>query len=101
MLELKVFNSNGVSPLSEQLPDFSGSFGQIFAFSFLGSDFVLKSLKFSPGEKPRSSVLRKSIREYCVSKICSALRCSPKTLTPFGFDLLVYSDCVEFAIEKC
>lgn len=46
-------------------------------------------------------LISKGVKEYCLMKIATALDSSPKVCNYFGFDLIVYSDCVQFAMEKC
>jgi hypothetical protein len=42
-----------------------------------------------------------AIQEYCYIKICSALEAGPQIGNLFGFDMVCYSSCIEFAMEKC
>ena len=46
-------------------------------------------------------ILKKVIKEYCISKICDELDCGPSMPCPFGFDILVFNNRIEFAMEKC
>jgi hypothetical protein len=39
------------------------------------------------------------LREYCMSKIASALEVGPKIGNKMGFELLIYTDCAAFAME--
>jgi len=41
------------------------------------------------------------INEYCLLKIASAVTAGPRHITPFGFDLVIYDNCIEFAMEYC
>ena len=43
----------------------------------------------------------KAIKEWFIMKICSILKVGPQIEPYFGFDILMYSECVEFAMEVC
>lgn len=45
--------------------------------------------------------IKEIITECCYSKLFSALRIGPAFIKLFGFDLVIYEDSVEFALEKC
>jgi hypothetical protein len=45
-----------------------------------------------------SKAIGKTLKEYCLAKISDWLGCGPTMPNFFGFDLLVFSDRVEFAI---
>ena len=42
-----------------------------------------------------------AIKEYSLLKIASILGVGPKLNNLFGFDLLVYDECIEFCMEEC
>lgn len=42
-----------------------------------------------------------AIKEYCLLKIASILGVGPKLNNMFGFDLVVYDECIEFCMEEC
>lgn len=46
-------------------------------------------------------IIMSSIKEYCILKICYELECGPKVHNYFGFDLLIYQDSIQFAMEQC
>ena len=48
-----------------------------------------------------SPALQKIIKEYCIGKICSALECGPFIGNILGFDLIVFNNRIEFAMEQC
>ena len=41
-----------------------------------------------------------AIKEWAILKICSVLQCSPHIENYLGFDLIIYEDCIQFAMEK-
>jgi serine/threonine protein kinase len=44
---------------------------------------------------------QEAIKEWFILKMASTLEAGPKVEAYFGFDLLMFSDCVEFAMETC
>lgn len=45
--------------------------------------------------------IRLTILEYCFYKLFSILRIGPKVYDIFGFNLIIYDDSIEFAVEEC
>jgi hypothetical protein len=43
----------------------------------------------------------KAIKELFLLKIASCLKTGPCVRNYLGFDLLLYRDCMEFAMERC
>ena len=41
------------------------------------------------------------IKEYFIMKIASALKIGPQIKKYLGFDFIIYSNAVHFAMEKC
>ena len=41
------------------------------------------------------------MKEYAFLKIAAVLEVGPQIMPIFGFDLLVFEDCIEFSMEKC
>ncbi len=67
--------------------------------------FAIKSIvynqqPFTPTQKSQKK-LSNAIIEYCMYKLCSALKIGPHTPAYFGFDLLIFNSTVEFSMEKC
>ena len=44
---------------------------------------------------------RRAIEEYFLLRVASALDCAPKIDKVFGFDMLMYQECIEFPMEVC
>lgn len=42
-----------------------------------------------------------AIKEYSILKISSILGVGPKMNNIFGFDMVVYDECIEFCMEEC
>lgn len=42
-----------------------------------------------------------AIHEYCIMKICDVLRCAPACPSFLGFDLLMFKESIQFAMEEC
>ena len=45
--------------------------------------------------------MRKCLEEYTFYLIAEFLEIGPKLTRCFGFDIIVYQDCIQFSIEKC
>lgn len=43
----------------------------------------------------------RTIKEYTINKIASALRVGPRVIKIQEFDLITYEKCIEFCMEKC
>jgi hypothetical protein len=41
------------------------------------------------------------VREVAISKLCSALGVGPAVETSISFDVLIYTDAMQFHLEKC
>jgi hypothetical protein len=41
------------------------------------------------------------VREVAISKLCSELEVGPAIETSIGFDVVIYTDAVQFHLEKC
>ena len=46
----------------------------------------------------QEETIRKAIEEYCLYQIASSLEIGPKMKKLFGFDIIVYSDYIEFSM---
>ena len=73
-----------------------GGFGTIYNFNNL---HAIKNVRFT--KLTKDSAIKKAIEEYCLYQISSALQIGPKITQLFGFDLIIYENCVEFTMEKC
>ena len=52
-------------------------------------------------ELEQSKLFKEVVQEYCITKLSSYLQCGP-AMPPFlGFDLIVFSNRIEFGMEKC
>ena len=49
----------------------------------------------------KSDQMQAVIKEYCIGKISSAIECGPFMKKYFGFDIAVFNNRIEFAMEKC
>ena len=60
---------------------------------------AIKSIKFD--HETKAWAIKKAIEEYSLYLIASNLKIGPKITRLFGFDLIVYENCIEFSMEKC
>ena len=49
----------------------------------------------------KSKIFRQAIKEYCLTLIASHLEIGPKVERILGYDIAIYEDCIEFAMEFC
>lgn len=99
-LHLKIYNSRRNSPISRITVTSEGSNGKVYTFSFLKQRIAVKSYQISSHNSHyKVSIISKAIQEYSIMKICHALECGPYCPSYFGFDILVFNDRIEFAME--
>lgn len=77
----------------------SGSFGSISELELFDQTIVIKTIEIKDTER-RIMVISSAIKEYCCLKIASALGFAPKTDNYLGFDIIIFENCVQFAMEK-
>jgi serine/threonine protein kinase len=73
-----------------------GAYSNVYDGVFLNRILILKSFLIKT-----KGTRNQAIKEWFLLKIVSALEIGPKMEPYFGFDILMYRDCVEFAMEKC
>lgn len=52
-------------------------------------------------ESAECNQIQKAIREYCLYKICSMLKIGPEVIFRSNYDLVCYTNCIEFIMEYC
>lgn len=60
---------------------------------------ALKCISFK--EENFATVFKNTLAEYFVMKIASILEVGPMIKPPFGFDIIIYRNCLEFTMEFC
>lgn len=75
----------------------SGQFGRIERKKIAVCEFVAKVqfVRVSP------EAIEEVVREVAISKLCSALSIGPQVETYIPFDLVVYSNAIQFHLERC
>lgn len=88
---------NQLHPNHKHGTEFSqGGFASIYVGTILKEKIAIKCIKVTSG------IYRKrAVKEWFLAKIASAAEIGPKVMSSMGFDVLMYSDCVEFALEVC
>ena len=85
-------NVDNISPLSRVASDFKGSCGQVYTLSFLGKAIAVKSYRIKPMENiKQSKIMKRIVKEYCITRICHELGSEPSVYNSLGFDLLVFN----------
>lgn len=102
ILTISILNSNRNSPLTKEKELSEGAYGKLYTFSFLGQNIAAKSYKAAHIKDEKFQIaMSRTIQEYSIAKICDCLGCGPAMKTCFGFDLLVFNNRIEFAMELC
>jgi serine/threonine protein kinase len=97
-LTLSVLRHRAHSPL---LPDHAkaGGYGRVHFFRLAEREVCLKSIPLRPSETPQKT-FEKAVKEYSILKICAAMGCAPRLEGCLGFDVVVYDDCLQYAMER-
>ena len=77
---------------------FKGGKGSIFFTEFKGEKYAAKFVHF---EKMSEYILTKLLTEIFFSKFVSALEIGPTFEPLYGYDCILFSDGMEFLMEKC
>lgn len=77
----------------------SGSFGSVSELEMFDQTIIIKTIEIKDKER-RIKVISSAIKEYCCLKIASALGFAPKVDNYLGFDMIIFDNCVQFAMEK-
>lgn len=93
-IEIVILNVKGSSP-THSLQNLSQTKASIFKLSS-NKNHIIKCLTFP--HVPFEDQLAMAIKEYCLLKIASILGVGPKLKNLFGFDLVVYDECIEFCM---
>ena len=76
----------------------NGQFGRISQLHCEGGDFVLKSIRFG---SDRDSEMSNALREVFVAKLASCLQVGPHFSNIYGYDAVLFADCLQFSMEMC
>lgn len=80
----------------------AGGFGTISEKSICSDEFVTKVVKYyEPIRKPTKENVEAIIQEVAMYKLCAFLGIGPRLETRIPFDVIFYSDCAQFHMEKC
>lgn len=104
--EIYVHISDQNSPLSKSAPIQKGIYGSIYTFQILDKEIAVKSYDFSKNgdthyEWFQGPAMREVITEYLIYKESSRIKSGPYMHNWFGYDLIVFNNRIEFAMEKC
>jgi serine/threonine protein kinase len=73
-----------------------GSHGTIYFRELSQQKFAIKCI---PSQ--HYSCRNNAIKEYFLTKVASFAGIGPKVESYFGFDILIFADCIEFGMERC
>ena len=80
----------------------SGSYGKVYRTHLYCKNFTIKSQLITSEDRAYlNSSIDEILREICFYKIASLLEIGPAYRQIFGFDILLFDDSIEFAMEMC
>ena len=80
----------------------SGNYGKVYQADINYVSFAIKSQTITSQDRAHlNSSIDEIIKEICFYKIASSLRFGPAYHRIFGFDILLFDDSIEFAMEVC
>ena len=94
-MRIKILNIQECNTKHEKVLG-KGGYANIYKGFYDGKEIVLKCVPVK-SEKTR----RRTIEEYFLLRVASALGCAPRIDKIFGFDMLMYQECIEFPMEVC
>jgi hypothetical protein len=87
------------SPFTNVETDTEGAFAKVHKLAIGDQKFVIKAHFFPPGQGLK--IIRSAVQEYSITKLSSLLECGPAVGKYIGFDLIIFDNSVEFAMEEC
>jgi hypothetical protein len=76
-----------------------GTFGTVYRGYCYEEEIAIKCFQFSKSNF--AEVLAETLSEYCLMKLASHLKVGPQLHERMGYEVVVYRDCIEFAMEYC
>ena len=76
----------------------SGKYGIVYFSVLNDKNICIKSTNFN--SESFHQTFPKVIKEWCILKICSIINCCPRVDLYLGFDVIVYTDCIQYAMEQ-
>jgi hypothetical protein len=62
---------------------------------------AIKCFQDTPDRYGMGPLFKLVLREYCLLKIASILEAGPIMEPIFGYDIVIYDDCIEISMELC
>jgi hypothetical protein len=76
-----------------------GNFSSVYHIVHIGKNIAVKCNLYS--NKTFLKIFKNTLLEYLTFEMITRLQSGPKMPKIFGFDLLIYADCIEFSMEFC
>jgi serine/threonine protein kinase len=96
---LNILNVDADSSIHANCKSSSGGYGHIYKITHEGNTYALKCLTYA--ENNFQTIFSNTVMEYFLLKVASILEVGPSMSSPFGFDLVIYRNCIEFTMEFC
>ena len=77
-----------------------GTYGKLFCCHSY-NDETKSVVKCISTKENDFSFLKSTIKEFFIYDMMSALKIGPKILRMSGFDFILFSNCIEFEMERC
>ena len=97
-LTLSVLRHRANNPLPTEHAK-TGGYGRVHFLRLGDREVCLKSIPMRPSETPQKT-FEGVVKEFTILKICSAMGCAPRLERCLGFDIVVYDDCLQYAMER-
>ena len=99
-IEISVLNVDSLSQAHNFHQISQNSVGSVFLYEdWDAKKYSIKCIHLITNDF--GEIIKSVIKEVCILKIAHLLGVGPKTTDLFGFDIVVYNNCAEFAMEYC
>ena len=102
--ELSIANFDYQSPVHKCGNTKDGGFGRIYICESFGKKVAVKCIKKQTNDQSVVENMADALKEYAYQFIAASLmfiKVGPFLNDSFGYNVAVYSDCIEFAMESC
>lgn len=99
LFHISVLNVSEVSPCHKIKKNYKGNFSCVYHAIINSKNIGVKCNIYKPNSF--ASVFKYTLLEYLAYQVASRLHIGPCMPKVFGYDLLVFDDCVEFSMEFC
>lgn len=99
LFHVSILNLAQKSPIHQVKECFSGNFSKVYQINTEGENAAIKCTTYT--KKSFIRILKSTLQELLTFALLSRLKSGPNMPKVFGFDLLVYPDCIEYSMQFC